>query len=90
MVGVDDSACDLLMRLLAADPAARPSARQVRCAVLPARCSHARQQQLCTLPGLLASFLAAMPTSVPAPTAVQSVQATQPLTIAFLHIICRC
>ncbi len=29
MVGVDDSACDLLMRLLAADPAARPTARKV-------------------------------------------------------------
>ena len=29
MVGLDDSACDLLLRLLAADPAARPTARQV-------------------------------------------------------------
>jgi hypothetical protein len=30
VVGLDDLACDLLLRLLAADPAARPTARQVR------------------------------------------------------------
>ena len=35
VVGVDDCAGDLLMRLLAADPAARPSACQVRCDVAP-------------------------------------------------------
>lgn len=29
VVGLDDAACDLLLRLLAADPAARPTARQV-------------------------------------------------------------
>ena len=33
MSGLDEVACDLLLRLLAADPAARPSARQVRSAL---------------------------------------------------------
>ena len=59
VVGVDADAADLLLRLLAADPAARPTARQVRCAV---RAVHGVRYALCAL--VFGSIVVTLPTYV--------------------------